>query len=54
MIESRRMRWTGHVARMVERRNAYRILMGKPEGRRPLGKPRRRWVNDNKMDLREI
>jgi hypothetical protein len=45
MIKSRRMRWTGHVARMGEKRNAYRILVGKPEGERPLGRPRRRWVD---------
>jgi hypothetical protein len=44
MIKSRRMRWAGHVARMREKRNAYRILLGKPEGRRPLGRPRRRWM----------
>jgi hypothetical protein len=43
MIKSRRMRWAGHVAQMGEKRNAYRILVGKPEGKRPLGKPRRRW-----------
>jgi hypothetical protein len=54
MIKSRRMRWAGHVAQMGERRNAYRILVRKPEGRRPLGRPRRRWVNNIKMDLREI
>jgi hypothetical protein len=48
MIKSR-MRWEGHVARMREKRNAYRILVGMPEGKRPLGRPRRRWV-----DLREI
>jgi hypothetical protein len=51
---SRRMSWTGHVARMGEKRNAYRILVGKPEGKRPLGRPRRRWVDSNKIDLREI
>jgi hypothetical protein len=50
MIKSRRMRWVGHVARMGEKRNAYRILVGKPEGKRPLG----RWVDNIKMDLREI
>jgi hypothetical protein len=50
IMKSRRMRWAGHVARMGEERNAYRLLVGKPEGRRPLGRPRRRWV-DNKMDL---
>jgi hypothetical protein len=54
MIESRRMRWTGHVARMGETRNAYRILVGKPEGNRPLGRPRRRWVDNIKIDLRDI
>jgi hypothetical protein len=54
MIKSRRMRWAGHVARMGETRNAYRILVGKPEGERPLGRPRCRWVDNIKMDLREI
>jgi hypothetical protein len=54
MIKSRRMRWAGHVARMGETRNAYRILVGKPKGRRPLGRPRRRWVDNIKIDLREI
>jgi hypothetical protein len=44
MIKSRRMRWVGHVARIGEKRNAYRILVEKPEGKRPLGRPRRRWV----------
>jgi hypothetical protein len=53
-IKSRRMRWAGHVARMGENRTVYRILVGKPEGRRPLGRPRRRWVDNIKMDLREI
>jgi hypothetical protein len=53
MIKSR-MRWAGHAARMGEKRNACRVLVGKPEGRRPLGRPRRRWVDDIKMDLREI
>jgi hypothetical protein len=48
------MRWAGHVARVGEKRNAYRILVGKPEGKRPLGRPRRRWVDNIKMDLREI
>jgi hypothetical protein len=48
------MRWAGHVARIGEKRNAYRILVGKPEGKRQLGRPRRRWVNNVKMDLREI
>jgi hypothetical protein len=54
MIKSRRMRWAGHVARMGEKRNAYRILVGKPEGRKPLGRRRRRWMDNIKMDLREI
>jgi transcription termination factor 2 len=54
MIKSRRMRWAGHVARMGETRNAYRILVGKSEGNRPLGRPRRRWVDNIKMDLGEI
>jgi hypothetical protein len=54
MIKSRRMRWAGHVARMGETRNAYRILMGKAEGKRPLGRLRCRWVDNIKMDLREI
>jgi hypothetical protein len=54
MIKSRRMRWAGHVARMGEKRNAYRILVGNPEGKRPQGRPRRRWVDNIKMDLREI
>jgi hypothetical protein len=44
VIKSRRMRWAGHVTRMGEKRNAYRLLVGKPEGKRPLGRPRRRWV----------
>jgi hypothetical protein len=52
VTKSRRMRWAGHVARMGEPRNAYRILMGKPEGKRPLGRPRRRWVDNIKMNLR--
>jgi hypothetical protein len=51
--KSRKMRWAGHAARMGERRNAYRILVGKPEGKRPLGRPKRRWVDNIKMDLRE-
>jgi hypothetical protein len=53
MIKSR-MRWAGHLARMGEKRNAYRILVGMPEEKRPLGRPRRRWMNNIKMDLREI
>jgi hypothetical protein len=54
MIKSRRVRWAGHVARMGEKRNAYRILVGKPEGQRPLGRPRRRFEDNIKIDLREI
>jgi hypothetical protein len=54
MITSRRMRWAEHVARIGTRKNAYRILVGKPEGRRPLGRKRRRRVDNIKMDLREI
>jgi hypothetical protein len=54
MIKSRRMRWAGHVAQMGETRNAYRILVGKPEGKRPLGRPRRRWMDNIKIDLRHI
>jgi hypothetical protein len=48
------MRWAGHVARRGEKRNAYRILVGEPEGKRTLGRSRRRWVDNIKMDLREI
>jgi hypothetical protein len=54
MIESRRMRWTGHVTRMGRERNIYIILAGKPGGKIPLGRLRHRWVNTIKMDLREI
>jgi hypothetical protein len=53
MIKSRRMRWAGHVARMGEKRTAYRILVVNPEGKRSLGRQRRRWVDNIKMDLRE-
>jgi hypothetical protein len=52
MIKPRSMRWAGHVARMGEKRNACMILAGKSEGKRPLGRPRRRWVDNIKMDLR--
>jgi hypothetical protein len=52
MMKSRRMRLVGYVARKDEKRNAYRILVGKPEGKRPLGRPRRRWVDNIRMDLR--
>jgi hypothetical protein len=54
MIKSRRMWWAGHVARMGEKRNVYRLLVGKPEGMRPLGRPKRRWIDNIKMDLLEI
>jgi hypothetical protein len=54
MIKSRRMRWSGHVTRMGEKRNACRILVEKPEGKRPLGRPRHRWVDNIKMDLKKI
>jgi hypothetical protein len=54
IIKARRMRWAGHVARMGEKRNVYRLLVGKPEGRRPLGRPRCRWVDNIRMDLVEV
>jgi hypothetical protein len=54
IIKSRRMRWVGHVARMGEKRNVYRLLVGKPEGKRPLGRWRSRWIDNIKMDLLEI
>jgi hypothetical protein len=54
IIKSRRMRWAGHVERMGEKRNVYRLLVGKPEGKRPLGRPRHRWIDNSKMDLLEI
>jgi hypothetical protein len=54
MIKSRRMRWAEHVAQMGSKRNVYIILVEKQEGKRPLGRPRRRWVDNVKMDLREI
>ena len=53
VIKSRRMRWAGHVGCMGEERGVYRVLVGKPEGRRPLGRPRRRWVDNIRMDLQE-
>jgi hypothetical protein len=52
MMESRTMRCAGHVARMGKKKNACKILVGKPEGKRPLGRPRRSWVNNIKIDLR--
>ena len=54
ILKSRRLRWTGHVARMEQSRNAYRILVGKPESKRPLGRPRRRWEDNIKLDLRDV
>jgi hypothetical protein len=54
VIKSRRMRWAGHVASMGEGRGACRILVGRPEGSRPLGRPRRRWEDNIKMDLQEV
>jgi len=54
VIKWRRMRWAGHVARMGEERGVYRVLVGKPEGKRPLGRPRRRWVDNFWMDLQEV
>jgi hypothetical protein len=54
VIKSRRMRWAGHVARLEEGRGVYRVLVGKPEGKRPLGRPRRRWEDNIRMDLQEV
>jgi hypothetical protein len=54
VIKSRRMRWAGHVARMGTERGAYRILVGKPDGKRPLGRPRHRWVDNSRLDLQEV
>jgi len=54
VIKSRRMRWAGHVARMGEDRGLYRILVGKPEGKSPLGRPRCRWVDNTRTDLQEV
>jgi hypothetical protein len=54
IIKSRRMRWAGHIARMEENRNAYRLLVGKPEGKSPLGRPRRRWVDNIRIDLGQV
>jgi hypothetical protein len=54
MMKSRRMRWAGHVARMGQKLNAYRILVGKPEGKRPLRRRRRRWEDNIKIDLGEV
>jgi hypothetical protein len=54
VIKSRRMRWVGHVARMGEGRGVYRDLVRKPEGKRPLGRPRRRWKDNIRMDFQEV
>jgi hypothetical protein len=54
LVTSRRMRWAGHTAGMGEGRDVHRVLVGKPEGRRPLGRPRRRWEDNIKMDLQEV
>ena len=53
-LKSRRMRWAGHVAHMREERGAYRVLVGKPEGKRPMGRPRRRWMDNIRMNLQEV
>jgi hypothetical protein len=54
VVKSRRMRWVGHVARMGEERGVHRVLVGKPEGKRLKGRPRRRWEDNIKMDLQEV
>jgi hypothetical protein len=54
VIKSRRITWAKHVARMGERRGVHRVLVGKPEGKRPLGRSRRRWVDNIKIDLQEV
>jgi len=54
VIKSRRMRWAGHGARMGEERGVYRVWVGKPEGKRPLGRPRRRWVDNIRTDLQDV
>jgi hypothetical protein len=54
IIKARRMKWAGHVERMREKGNAYRLLVGKPEGRRPLRRPRRGWLDNTRMDLVEV
>jgi hypothetical protein len=53
-MKARRMRWVGHVARMGEKRNVYRLFVGKPEGRRPLGRPKLRWLDSIRMDIVEV
>jgi len=54
VVKSRQMRWAGHVVRMGEDRGVQRVLLGKPEGKRSLGRPRRRWEDNIKMDLQEV
>jgi hypothetical protein len=54
VIKSRRMRWVGYVARVGEERGVYKVLVGKPEGKRPLGRPRRRWEDNIRLDLKEV
>jgi hypothetical protein len=54
VIKSRRMKWVGHVTCMADRRGANRVLVGKPEGKRPLGRRTHRWEDNNKMDLQEV
>ena len=54
VIKSKRMRWAGHVARMGDKRGVYRVLVGKSEGKRPLGRPTPRWVDNIRMDLQEV
>ena len=54
VVKSSRMRWAGHVARMGQGRGVHGVLVGKPEGKRPLGRPRRRWEDNIKMDLQEV
>jgi hypothetical protein len=54
VVKSRRMKWAGHVARMCEDRVVHRLLVGKPEGKRPLGRPRRRWEDNIKLDLQYV
>ena len=54
VVKSRRIKWAGHVVHMGEERGVYRVLVGKPEGRRPVGRPRRRWVDNIRMDLQEM
>jgi hypothetical protein len=54
MIKSRRMRWAGHVAQLGKGRGVYRVLVGKPEGKKPLGRPKCRWEHNIKMDLQEV